>query len=49
MHSNSKKIRFCGFLVENVEGVGNNTPFWGKQATKNGFDALHQTRLLFIS
>ena len=48
MHSHSKKMRFCGFLVENVEAVGKNAPLWEKRATKNGFDAPHQTRFLFI-
>lgn len=48
MHSNSKKNVVCGFLVENVEAQGKDTPLWGIWTTKNGFDALHQTRILFI-
>jgi len=37
MHSHSKKMRFCGFLVENVEGWGE-MPQFGEKARLLSFD-----------
>ena len=45
MHSYSKKIRLCGFLVENVEAVGKKTPLWGNEQQKTGL--MHRTKPVF--